>query len=428
MGTEILERKERLLLKHGRVIDPSNKTDDYLDLVIENNKITCVKQNIIPEKGERVIECEGLYIWPGLIDMHLHIGDLFEITTQSAFCAANDGVTFAVSPGAGNTFMAPALLGAEVDRGMPINIGILLGGQNILASMLSQDELVQLFNGELPQETAFKKLSKNMITNRTAPLILGIKDHMGHVLMSDENIDQLFDITERAGLLYMSHTQDPEHTLRLKELSRGRSFHLGHANAAGCGTHCDPEEGMKKIVELCKSKQITGEFVSSMLRGGLGTREGLKMTPASQRVAYDALNSGIVDILVSDGQNQSTMKGFGSTRDNIPCILELAEKEVLSLMDAVATMTANPVKLFSKIFKHSGWLKKIGNLQKDSYANITIVDPNEKRAVYTIVNGKISSFDGRILRNYGNAGYWMCNSGLYPSIGVGEISLFKREE
>ena len=28
--------------------------------------------------------------------------------------------------------------------------------------------------------------------------------------------------------------------------------------------------------------------------------------------------------LISDGQNQATMKGFGDTRDNIPAILELA--------------------------------------------------------------------------------------------------------
>ena len=32
----------------------------------------------------------------------------------------------------------------------------------------------------------------------------------------------------------------------------------------------------------------------------------------------DALSSGKVKILISDGQNQATMKGFGDTRDNIP--------------------------------------------------------------------------------------------------------------
>ena len=42
-----------------------------------------------------------------------------------------------LSPGAGNTFMAPALVGAEVDRGLPINIGLYQGAGSVLSTMLS---------------------------------------------------------------------------------------------------------------------------------------------------------------------------------------------------------------------------------------------------------------------------------------------------
>lgn len=56
----------------------------------------------------------------------------------------------------------------------------------------------------------------------------------------------------------------------------------------------------------------------------------------------------IVDVLISDGQNDATMKGFGDTRDNIPAILELAEMGVLSLSDSIATMTWNPARLIAE--------------------------------------------------------------------------------
>lgn len=110
----------RLILKGGRIIDPKNGIDEILELAIEDGVICHVGESVQEEKGDRVIDCEGLLIMPGLIDMHLHLGDLFEVSTNPVFCAAQDGVTMGLSPGAGNTFMAPALLGAEIDRGFPL--------------------------------------------------------------------------------------------------------------------------------------------------------------------------------------------------------------------------------------------------------------------------------------------------------------------
>ena len=66
------------------------------------------------------MDCRGLLVLPGLIDMHLHMGDLFEVSTAPIQNAVCHGVTAAFTPGAGNTFMAPALFGGEFDREMCI--------------------------------------------------------------------------------------------------------------------------------------------------------------------------------------------------------------------------------------------------------------------------------------------------------------------
>ncbi|GFN36814.1 amidohydrolase family protein [Tepidimicrobium xylanilyticum] len=419
-----LDKTGKIVLKNGLVVDPKNKIEEVLDVAISGDEIVEVGKDIYVEKGDMVIDCEGLLVVPGLLDMHLHLGDLFEVSTDPIYGAAADGVTMALSPGAGNTFMAPSLLGAEVDRGVPINLGLYQGAASVLSTMLSVEELIKLYKGELEEEIASSRMTRNAITNTTAPLIVGIKDHMGHFLMSNENIDKIFEITSKAKLIYMTHTQDPEHAIRLIELSKGRPIHLGHATAAGCGTHKDAVESMKIIIDLCKKENVTGEFVTTMLREGGGSREGLIMPKKSQELAYSALEQGIVDVLISDGQNDATMKGFGDTRDNIPAILELAEMGVLSLSNSVATMTSNPARLIAERTGNGWWIEKVGHLGKGALANVTVINREVKSAAYTIVNGEIVGFESRAVRRGSGAGGFVSKFGMVKRIGVGDLVMF----
>ena len=418
-----LELSRRIILKSGKVIDPKNGVNEVKDIIVYNDIIADVADDVKAERGDIVVNCEGLFVIPGLIDMHLHLGDLFEVSTNPIFCATKDGVTLGLSPGAGNTFMAPSLLGAEVDRGVPINLGVYLGAGSVLSSQLTLEELIKMFKGELDAEIAGTKMTRNSITNSTAPFTVGIKDHIGHFIMSDENIEKIFEITSRVGLIYMSHTQDPEHAQRMVALSKGRPLHLAHATAAGCGTHMGAVEGMKVVIDLL-NENITAEFVSSMLRAGGGSREGLQLPKEAQKLAYDALESKRVNILVSDGQNDATMKGFGDTRDNIPTILELAEMGVLSLSDAVATMTSNPAELIAKRTFNSFWTERMGHLGVGALANITVIDKEDKQATYTIVNGRIVSFEGRAIRENQGSGGLVSKYGMLRRTGIGDLAMY----
>lgn len=412
---------KRMILKNGFVVDPKNGINSEKDIAVIGDKITEVSSEIKAVKGDMIVDCSGLLVVPGLIDMHLHLGDLFEVSTDPIYGSVSDGVTMGLSPGAGNTLMAPSLLGAEIDRGLPMNLGVYLGAPMVLGTMLDQDELIKMFRGELDSEVAKKKMSRNGITIATAPLTVGIKDHMGHFIMSDENINKIYNITDKAEMVFMSHTQDPAHAERLVSLSQGRSIHLAHATAAGCGSHDSKVSGMERINNLLKKKNVSGEFVTTMMRPGLGSREGLSMNKKSQQLAYDALESGLVDILISDGQNDATMKGFGDTRDNIPCILELAEMGVLSLEDSIASMTINPAKLISEKTKNNWWTEKVGHLGVGALANITVINRDYKRMAYTFVNGEMVGFEDRAVRKGNGAGGWVSRFGMVKKTGVGDL-------
>ena len=72
LGQSSVAQKFDLLIKNGHVVDPKNNIDQPMDVAIINGKIAAVEKNISKQQAKRVINAEGLYVSPGLIDMHSH--------------------------------------------------------------------------------------------------------------------------------------------------------------------------------------------------------------------------------------------------------------------------------------------------------------------------------------------------------------------
>jgi len=62
-----------LVLKGGHVIDPKNSINRAMDLAISGGKIVLVAPNISPSDAKKTVDVAGLYVTPGLIDIHVHI-------------------------------------------------------------------------------------------------------------------------------------------------------------------------------------------------------------------------------------------------------------------------------------------------------------------------------------------------------------------
>src|SRR5262249_29600622 len=62
-----------LVLKGGKVLDPSSGLDGELDVAIENGVIARIAAGIAATEATRTIDVGGKLVTPGLIDVHAHV-------------------------------------------------------------------------------------------------------------------------------------------------------------------------------------------------------------------------------------------------------------------------------------------------------------------------------------------------------------------
>src|SRR5687767_8980430 len=62
-----------ILIKNGHVIDPKNHIDAKKDVAVANGKIAKVADDIASSESKKTIDATGLYVVPGLIDIHTHV-------------------------------------------------------------------------------------------------------------------------------------------------------------------------------------------------------------------------------------------------------------------------------------------------------------------------------------------------------------------
>ena len=65
----------KLLIKNGRYINPKTNTDEILDVLVDNGKITDLKKDINSNGTTQIIDAKDQWVLPGLIDIHCHLRD-----------------------------------------------------------------------------------------------------------------------------------------------------------------------------------------------------------------------------------------------------------------------------------------------------------------------------------------------------------------
>ncbi len=105
--TQLIAQEYSVVIKGGHVIDPRNNINGIMDVAISGDKIALAAPNIDPGKAQ-VVDAKGLYVTPGLIDLHSHnffgtksdhyLSDGFEALPPDGF-TFRSGVTTVVDAG-----------------------------------------------------------------------------------------------------------------------------------------------------------------------------------------------------------------------------------------------------------------------------------------------------------------------------------------
>jgi dihydroorotase len=96
-GSALHAQQYSLLIRNGHVIDPRNHIDAVMDIALREDTIAKVAPHIDAAKAATVIDAKGLYVTPGLIDIHTHnfIGTTPNRYLNNSYSAvAPDGFTF----------------------------------------------------------------------------------------------------------------------------------------------------------------------------------------------------------------------------------------------------------------------------------------------------------------------------------------------
>jgi dihydroorotase len=67
------EPRYDLLLKGGHVLDAKNSVDGVRDVAFAGGKVAAVAERIDPAEAFKVVDVSGLYVTPGLVDIHVHV-------------------------------------------------------------------------------------------------------------------------------------------------------------------------------------------------------------------------------------------------------------------------------------------------------------------------------------------------------------------
>ncbi len=197
-----------LILRGGRVIDPSQKLDAATDVAFAGGKVAMFGNNLKADPGTDVRQVSGLIVTPGLIDLHTHVywgGTSIGIDAEE-FCRTS-GVTTAVDTGSAGPGNFAGFRKHVIEPSQSRILAYLhVSHAGIYAYahrvMVGESEEIRLMN---PIDAA-------EVADRNRDLIVGIKVRVGRNSSGTSGIVPLeiaLEVAEQVGMPLMAHIDHP---------------------------------------------------------------------------------------------------------------------------------------------------------------------------------------------------------------------------
>jgi dihydroorotase len=163
-----------LLIRGGRVIDPSRRLDAVRDVAITGGRIAAVDANLAATDAAATIDAAGKLVVPGLIDIHTHVRSM----EMPSICLSN-GVTALLDAGSQGVDRIDEVLAAA--RAAPNHVRILL---NVARTGILPD-------GELMDISRVDVAAAQKVIAANRDLIVGVKARLSRTVAGKNDLEAL---------------------------------------------------------------------------------------------------------------------------------------------------------------------------------------------------------------------------------------------
>jgi len=350
-----------MVIKGGRVIDPKSNINDILDVAISNGKIVRIAKDIDSGNAILVIDAHGMYVVPGLIDIHTH--DFYGSDPERVFCNGTEsirpddftfctGVTTAVDAGSSGWRDFSVFKKQVIDNSRTRVLAFL----NIVGAGMRGGVYEQNTNDMDGKKTA-------LVARQYPEYIVGIK--LAHYKGTKwKPVNEAVRAGNLANIPLMIDFGDNPSSLSIRELF------LEHMRPGDIYTHCFAElKGREPIVDV-DTKELKS-FVWEAKKRGIFFDVGYGEISFSFSQAIPAAKAGFYPNSISTDMHAEKKNKVNNMLGIMSEFLALG----MNIREVIGAVTWNP----AREIKH----EELGNISVGAIADIAILTvSNNKSGLY----------------------------------------------
>lgn len=406
----------KILIKQGRILNPSDKTDEIGDIYIEDGIIKEIGKEIKPKKTpDKVLQAKGCYVMPGLIDLHVHLRDpgltyKEDIVTGARAAARGGFTTILAMPNTKPVIDSPDRVQYVHNKAhelAPVHV-LQIGAVTKQQKGEELADIEGMIEAGIPAISEDGKSVMNMKLYREAMELAAKHGIPVFAHCEDQNMVNGGCVnedsqSEKFGLPGISNAVEDVIVARDIVLAKqtGAKLHL---------CHCSTKDSVR-MIQLAKEEKlpVTGEVCPHHFtltsEDILPDDANYKMNPPlrtkeDKEALLQGLKEDILDVISTDHaphsreekQQPMTKAPFGIVGLETAVALtitELVHKGVLTPMQMAEKMSWNPAKIIG--------LDR-GCLEIGKPADVTVIDPEAEYTIDSMTflsKGKNTPFHGR---------------------------------